>query len=196
MKKAGTCLLVFLCLTLFAACGQEPVAYTPLEQLPTDYTVEQAEVDGCVVHENSNIRSGQERWERFLKDVEKGKAATVRLADYYVLLDPSRYGAEYYKSIKDDYPKLYVKDLTYDGTQYTVRWFEEGTEYVRAYQYLMRYEGEAPGKSASFDSYLRYVLTNDSTVTWEEIFGGMVSSQFGAWIDHCEVYTELIGGEK
>lgn len=195
MKKRALVFAFVVCLALLTACGHETVAYVPLEQIPEGYTVEQAEAAGCVVHENSDIRSGQEHWDHFLKEVEKGKPVTVRIANYHVLLDPSRYGAEYYESIKDDYPLLYLTDITYDGTQYTVRWLEEGTEYVRTYQYLMRYEGEAPGENTSFDTYLRYVLTNDNTVTWEDIFGGMVSSYFGAWIDHYSAYTDLIGGE-
>lgn len=196
MKKAAVLLFFVLCLTLFTACGHETLVYTPLEQLPEDYTVEQAEEDGCVVHRNGDVHSGHEQWENFLKDVAKGKKASVRIANYYELLDPSRYGAEYYESIKDEYPKLYIEDLTYDGELYTVRWYEEGEEYVRTYRYLMRYEGAAEGKNASYDSYLRYVLTNDDTVTWEGIRFGMLSSQCGAWIDHHSLYVDLIGGDK
>ena len=179
---------------------QEPIVvwpkYTPLEQIPGDYTVDQAEADGCVVHANGDIRSGQEQWDGFLKAVDAGQKISVRLADYYELGDPSRYAADYYESIKDEYPKLFLADLTYDGAKYTVRSIEDGEEYVRTYQYLMRYEGEPESKNAAYDSYLRYVLTNDDSVTWEEIFSGVVSSQLGAYIDHYSVYTDYIGGEE
>ena len=60
----------------------------------------------------------------------------------------------------------------------------------------MRYEGKPESKTAAYDSFLRYVLTNDESVTWEEIFSGMVSSQFGAYIDHYSVYTDYIGGAE
>lgn len=196
MKKAAIFLAITFCIGLLSACGHETVTYVPLEQLPGDYTVEQAETDGCVVHKNGDIYSGQEQWERFLKDVAKGKEAAVRIANDYELLDPSRYGAEYYESIKDEYPKLYIEDLTYDGDLYTIRWYEGEEEYVLTYRYLMRYEEDAEGRNASYDSYIRYVLTNDNTVSWQDIARGMVSSYFGASIAHHSVYTDLIGGES
>ena len=195
MKRSALILAVILVLLLFAACGSEPAVYTALEDIPEDYTVEQAKADGCVVHENGDISSGQEYWEQFLKDANRGKEASVRLANYYELGDPSRYGAEYYESIKDEYPKLFLTDLTYDGTQYTVRSIEDGEEYVRTYRYLLRYEGEAETQYATYDSYIRYVLTNDETVTWEELRAGMLSSQFGAYIEHRTVYTDYIGAQ-
>jgi hypothetical protein len=123
--------------------------------------------------------------------VEAGQKISIRLADYYELGDPSRYAADYYESVKDEYPKLFLADLTYDGEKYTVRSIEDGKEYVRTYQYLMRYEGEPESKTASYDSYLRYVLTNDNTVTWEDLLWGLASSRFGDYIPHYSVYTNL-----
>lgn len=195
MRKCVLFSLLLLCVHLLAACGgagTDKAERVPLEELPKDYTLEQAKEDGCVVYEDGDITSGQAAWDAFAETVSTGTAASVRLGVYYTLGDPSRYDPEYYESIKDDYPVLYIEDLTYDGTAYTIRWFEKGGEIVKTYRHLMRYEGEPESPHANYDSYVRYVLTNDDSVTWEDIVWGMVSSRFGDYIDYHQVYVDLI----
>lgn len=195
MKRRVLFSLLFLCACLLTACGgadAKNAARVPLEELPGGYTVEQAKADGCVVHEGGDVTSGQEVWEAFAETVSAGKAASVRLASYYTLDDPSRYDPEYYESVKDRYPLLFIQDLTYDGAAYTLRWFEEDGEILETYQYLMRYEGEAESPHAAYGSYVRYVLTNDDSVTWEKLVWGMLSSRFGDYIPHHSAYTDLI----
>lgn len=185
--------LVSACTFTGACSTPAPSGLLPLQELPDDYSLEQARADGCVVYENGDITSGQELWDAFLDAaVQKRQPASIRLGFYYTLDDPSHYDPDYYEEIKDRYPVLYMQDLTYDGKVYTIRHFEDGEEIVRTYQYLMRYEGAAESPHASFQSYVRYVLTNDNAVTWQDLMRGMFSSQFGAYIDFKEVYSDLI----
>lgn len=185
-----TVLLVFLALVLSSCAANIKTEYVALEKLPDTYTYENAKEDGCVVFEDGDISFGQARWDVFASAVPTQKAS-VRLAYYYTLGDPSQYGEEYYESIKDEYPMLYVKDLSYDGEYYTLRWFEDGEEIVHKYKYMVRFEGEAETEYATYDRYVRYVLVNDSTLTWEDITHGMYSSQMGDYIAHHTVYTDL-----
>ena len=61
----------------------------------------------------------------------------------------------------------------------------------------MKFEGAAETKDAKFDSYIRYVLTNDNTLTWEDIVKSMLSSVWEEHnIEYCCVYTEYINMEK
>ena len=181
------------CVLLLAGCGRQQAApLPPLEELPADYSLEQAREDGCVVHEDGDIASGQEAWEDFLKASSAGKAAAVRLANYYTLDDPSRYDPEYYESIKDDYPLLYISDLSFDGKTYTVSSLESGERWERSFSYLKKYEDKAESPGALYDSYIRYVLVNDDSVTWEQLMHGALSSQFGAGIPFHSVYTDYI----
>lgn len=166
--------------------------YVPLEQLPEDYSLENAKADKCVVYENGDITHGQSIWNGFTTQARKGNAVTVRLAYYYTLDDSSHYSKEYYESIKDDYPVLYVKDLSFDGNKYRLEGFEDSKLYEKEYNYMMKYEGEPRSPSAVFSKYTRYVLVNDNTATWEDIEDGAVSSQSGAYIDNYPVYTDLI----
>lgn len=188
MKKY---IIFLLLLTLMLpSCTTIKTEYVSLEELPKDYTFEDAEEDGCVGFANGDIAFGKERWLEFANVVPKQKA-TVRLANYYELGDPSKYGEEYYESVKDEYPKLFVKELSWDGEYYTLHWFEGEKEYNYSYKYMLRFEGEAPTEHATYDRCVRYVLVNDNTVTWEELEWGLFSSQMGDYIPHTVVYTDF-----
>lgn len=190
MKKVVPIILAMIFAMTITGCGSKQNSEKiPLESLPADYSLEQAKEDGCVVYESSDITSGQEIWDKFIKAVNAGKEATVRLGFYYTL-DPSKCDPEYYESAKDDYPILFIRDLTFDGTSYTIRGYEDGKENVKTYKYLMKYEGQAETPDATYDSYVRYVLTNNDTVTWEQIVHGIFSSS-GDYINHYVVYTDL-----
>lgn len=185
-----------LCMAVLAACSANPASVrsqnlVSLDQLQNNYDLEQAKKDGCVVFENGDITSGQSTWDFYIKEIGENKSASVRLVYYYTLGDSSRYAPELYEEIKNDYPVLYVKDLTFDGVHYTIEGYEDNLLISKQYQYLMKYQGHPKSSTATFSDYLYYVLINDDTVTWEEIERGLYSSQFDAWIDHYRVYTDL-----
>lgn len=87
---------------------------------------------------------------------------------------------------------LYVQDLSFDGERYTLRGIDNRKEYSKQYQYLMKYEGPSETPYAEYKSYIRYVLTNDSTVSWEELQWSTYSSLYEDKIDYNTVYTDLI----
>lgn len=163
--------------------------YSPSKRSEPD-ALSQALEEGRVVHMDGYVENGKDTWQEFIKAATDKKAATVNLA-YYYTLDQKGCSEQYYEAHKEDYPVLYRKELIYDGSCYTLRWTEGNKEYVREYQYLMYYTGEAPAAKADYDTVARYVLTNDDKVSWEELQRGLFSSQLGAYIDHYTVYTEL-----
>ena len=61
---------------VFTAPDGEP--YAPLGELPRDYSIEQAELDGCVVFENLEIIAGQELYDQYIEKAESGEAAFMR----------------------------------------------------------------------------------------------------------------------
>lgn len=191
MKKYTVIILAVFTILTAVGCSQSS-DIVPLEELPADYSLEQAKADGCVTHENGDVSQGREVFEAFYDTTKSGKADAVRLAFYYTLDDPSRYDPDYYESIKEDYPILFIQDLSFDGKEYSIRWYEDGEEIIETYSVLMKYEGQAESPSASYKSYVRYVLTNDDTVTWQELVYGMVSSQSGDYIPHENVCMDLI----
>ncbi|MBQ8759572.1 MAG: hypothetical protein IJZ20_07750 [Clostridia bacterium] len=191
MKKLIFSLLI--CSVFISGCtDKSESAFTPLEELPSDYSLSDAKADGCVVFENSDITNGENFWDSFVEQTKRGDDAYVRYCNYYTIEDPSRYYPEYYEEIKDEYPKMYVHDLTFDGDKYTVRWFEDGTEITREYRYMLKFDEKPQSERATYTQCTRYVLVNDKDVTWDDIFRGMTSSVSCAFIDHLTVYHDYI----
>ena len=189
MKKILTLFLILSLALTMSACST--ASHRALDKLPADYSYEDAIADGCVLFKNGDVTNGESIWQEFLDTVDSGKNATVRLAYYYTIEDPSRYAPELYEEVKDDYPMLFIKDLTFDGSEYVTESYEDGKLITDTYKYLMKYEGAPRSETALYYSYLYYVLVNDNTLTWDEIERGMLSSQFGAYIPHDLVYSDL-----
>ena len=166
-------------------------AYIPYSEIPENYSLENAKKDNLVVFEDGDITSGQSVWDEFIENTERGKSCAVRLAFYYTFdgqgITPAY---EQYEEIKDDYPLLFIQDLTFNGKIYTLYSIEGEKEYRFNYKYLKRFVEASPREIVPYRETIRYVLVNDKEVTWEQIISGMISSRFGAWIDHKTVYTK------
>lgn len=192
MKKT---VFLIICLFILTSCSNNVKIlgdYVPYTEIPDNYLLEDAKSDNCVVFEDLDITSGQSVWDDFLLKAKDGTPGMVRLAFYYTLGEPSGYAPELYEEIKDEYPALYLQDLSFDGEKYTLFYIEEGKEYSFKYDFLKKFEGKSESNTAVYSDYTRYVLVNDSGITWEQIEEGMVSSQSDAWIDHKIVYSDLI----
>ena len=188
MKKRMFAALLFL--LLLSSCGVNPEPL-PFEELPEDYSLERAKDDGCLVTEDGAVTSGQEAWEEFLNAAEAGKAASVRLCSYYTLDDPSRYDPDYYESVKDDYPMMFLKDLSYGGERFTTLSYEEGQRHEETYSFLRRREQTAPSSGVKI---IQYIITDDAESSLEKIGSQLYSSSFSPedWIPFDIVYQEII----
>ncbi len=115
----------------------------------------------------------------------------MKIAHYHTL-ENINCSAEYYEVYKEDYPSLTEFELTYDGKTYTLSWNEYGTEYFREYQYLRKFEDTLKGYQSSKTpaAVTRYVLTNNNTASWDELWRSLASSQLGDFIDHYTIYSE------
>ena len=162
--------------------------FTALEELPKDYSLDDAKADGCVIFEDGDVTDGENFWDSFVEQSKTGKDAYVRYCHYYTMDDSS--------GDDSDPSEMYVFDLTYDGDAYTVRWFENDEEIIRKYEYLMKYEDVPESPTATYTSCTRYVLTHDNTVSWDDITHGIYSSQFGDYIDHLSVYNDYVYKEE
>lgn len=151
--------------------------YSPAKAVDPE-ALQRAKDAGFVVLEDGDPTHGQELWQTFYEASQQGTPASVTVAHYYTL-DPERCTEQYYEAYKEDYPRLYLYELSFDGETYRV----QTDDMDREYEYLMRYSETLTGKT-------EYVLTHDNRVTWEQLFQSVASSQFGAYIDHCTVYSE------
>ena len=136
-----------------------------LEELPELYSAEQAMIDGCFVSEDGHARDNQEAFHSFAQNAANGIPDFIRLFNCH-------YGEEY---------QWTAMDLRYDGDQFIL---QDSDTYT--FRYLKHFTGEKDRPDASYDSYEYYVLTNDNTVTWEDILNHRVDAE-----DHWTVYAEF-----
>jgi len=130
----------------------------PLEELPEKYGAEQAEIDGCVVMRDGDVSRNQEVWQAFLDAVNAGQEAFVRTAEYFY--DPERVQTT-----------RFIYDIRFDGNIYSVEGMLNGEKFRKEYTYLLTIMGEASNESQIYDSYIRFVLSNDLYERWEDISG-------------------------
>lgn len=176
-----------------------------IEYLPNsciaDGELEKAIESGFVIMENGNAAYGKDAWTDFYTKITAGEPASVRIGNYYTI-DREGAAEDYYEAVKADYPALYLKEVSFDGTQYYVSpLHRDGNDYIEycragydnpgsSWKYLMHFTGTPNSRTALITDYDRYVLVNDDTVSWENIERGMVSSTFGDYIPFDEVFCE------
>lgn len=188
------CYAAMLLVLILSGCGK---ATTPdecknLKDVVDNLSLEDAKHDGYVVIEDGSVTCGEDIWQNFVDLSAEKTPCKIRVVHHYTIGDPSHYDPTYYESIKDDYPKMYILELVYNGETFCVSHYEEEKLYQSEYKYLMRYEGKAETHDATYTSYVKYVLVNDDKVTWNDITHGMLSSQFGDYIPHSQIYTDLV----
>ena len=146
---------------------------------------------GYVVMEDGIATYGQEMWQEFYENTQKGQPASVSVAQYGTL-NPESCAPEYLEAYAQDYPYLNTFHLTFDGEIYTLSFRDQGTLHTRTYEYLMKYDSGAHSVISAVEPEARweYVLTHDDTVTLQQLWSGLTSSMLGAYIDHYSIYSE------
>ncbi len=193
-------ILLGAALLLLASCGRKadlPAAEPQADSLLTavcsaDEALALARQTGAVVMEGLKCTSGRDAWDAFCAKADRGEPASVLCVRYYTL-DPEGVSEELYEEEKDQYPKLFVQQLVFDGERYSVTSrasTEEEPESAETYPCLRHFTGKGPA-TALFTNYEYYVLTDEADVTWEEIERGMFSSQSGDWIRHFTVFSNI-----
>ena len=148
----------------------------PLDALPELYSGEQAMIDGCLVTRDGEVSENLAVLNDFVETTSKGEPGFIRIVNWY-------YGEESHYT---------AEDLTFDGSQYILEWIEDGRRQSRSYRYLKHFSGEKERENMAYDAYEHYVLVNDNSVTWQQIWEGLISSQYGASIDHWTICSDYI----
>ena len=146
---------------------------------------------GYVVMEDGVAAHGQDVWQSFYEDAQKGKEASVVVA-HYQTLDPERCDTAYFEAFHQDYPSLNLYHLNFDGSSYKLSFTDSGVEYIRNYEYLMKYEvsGTPLAGNTEHKRIVHYALTHDAAHTWGTLWGSLASSASPAAIDFYPIYAE------
>ena len=143
--------------------------------------LEDAISEGIYVQKQGQVYANRDAMTKFYENSLNGTAGSLIIGYYYEMSD--NVSQDYYMAYKDDYPVMYYALLSFDGTQFTivrVDKVESGYEIhqelgytapTTTWKYLMHYEGVPREGSvpSTITYYDRYVLTDDNTVTWNEI---------------------------
>jgi hypothetical protein len=174
------CFAATLLVVLLFGCDRAttPDEWKDLKYVTDNYSLEDAKHDGYVIEEGGSVTYGKDIWQDFVDLSAEKTPCKVRVVHCY-------------KS-----GEMYIQELVYNGETFRLSEYEKETLYQSEYKYLMRYEGEAETKYATYTSYVRYVLVNDDKVTWKDITRGIISSQSGNYIPHRTIYTDLAYKEE
>ena len=159
MKLLRT-IICFLFIIMLAGCDTTAIS-TPLDEIPDNYSIEDAKMEICLIIEDYDITYGEELLTDFMNNVRKNETASIRIVTSY-----------------PDDEKLYVSDLTYDKSKYTYDSNVDNDDYPKTYSYMI------VDKDSSSLADTLYVLVNDEDVTYHDIMNGMLSSQSNTLIEH------------
>ena len=142
----------------------EPI---PLTELPEKYSGEQAMIDGCFVATDGAARENKDLFHKFVQDSWQGTPGFIRIVDWH-------YGdTSYYVAY----------DLEYDGSMYTLTWYQDGQLRSREFPYIRYFFGENEEMS-----YEHYVLIHDEMID-RNIWGDMIASHESIYSDHMTVFS-------
>ena len=162
--------------------------YAP-PQRAEESALEAARAAGYVIEEDCILTDGQDAWNEFYEKTQRGEQASIHVA-HYLTLDPDRTVVTTYEAYKQDYPSLFVDELTYDGEKFILRTESK----VTVYEYLMRYDisGTPLAGHTEHKQVIHYVLAHDPSHTYEELFTSLTSSALDAMIPHYTICTEQV----
>ena len=178
--------------------GDSLLKYAPPLGVSED-EIEAVKRNGFVVSRGMEPPYARELMDEFLKKSEAGEPASVRIAKAYDL--SGNLSSELKKATKQDYPGLFLTELSFDGNTYTVSPINRiDDDYILAerkgidsskktWKYLKRLTDVPRGESALYKSAERYVLVNDDSITWDDLINGMISSRMEDYIPFEEVIT-------
>ena len=150
---------------------------------------------------NGSVESGREIWDAFFDRVNSGTPASVIIG--YCYTQNKNMSADLAVATESDYPSLFLKKLSYDGSQFIlepvhridgeyvvheIEGYDSPTEY---YKFLRHFEGEARFPFATYTYYDKFILTDNDTATLEEIEdSSLINYDDAIW------YTEVYGEYK
>ena len=158
----GRALAILLAILLLTGCVRRPVSftldangnYTGFDRVEEGYTRQAARLYGWVVLEDLAIQENGKVWQRFLQRAGEGKAAGVRVAEFF--------GEE-----------MCLIDVFFRDGQYRA-FFSDGFDMRdEPFPFLLTLSGETNGQPG-----YAVVLAGDDGLTYEQVMHKFFSSQY------------------
>ena len=164
-----------------------PEGMIPLKEIPSDYSAEQAEADGCYVEIHPKTGPLEELnryvWDNFIEESESGNPASIRKFTDYTA----------------NHGHFTVKDIEFDGTKYIVRHYVRSNDNIE-YESVKLYERIKDNAELKFPEYKNAKeAAADGCIVWDEnnnithgqeLFDAFISSaKNGKAAKYTKVYT-------
>lgn len=170
MKKIMLLLFTIVCIAgLLTACGAKSSNktmefaldadgnYTGFINIPTDYTIEDAQKDGYFVRQGLDVVANSDVWDNYIEAASRGNNTSIRIVGFF----------------EENINEPYFVDIFFnDGYYYLFDNTAESQE-KEPFLYLLELEGKAgiPEKDCG-----AVILTNDNTLTFDDVMTSMLSS--------------------
>ena len=131
-----------------------PTGPIPLENLPENYSAEEAMIDGCLVSRDGDAMDNIDAFIDFYEACYRGEPGFFRTLNY-------TYG---------DDPHFVVQDITFDGSKYLLSVMDSRDRWIRSaeYRHLKYFSVEEQSEDVPYDALECYMLVDDNNVKWEE----------------------------
>ena len=183
MRKIVVFLFAFFMLMPLASCSGKKLEKRFETMCSADEALELSRQTDTVIIEDLRCTSGKEVWSSFYNASSGGDKSSV-LCAYYYTLDQDNVSVELYEEEKDKYPVLFFSLIEYDGEKYSIKTRDSSLSELDSqdtYNCLLHFENE---------NYDIYILTDDPSLTLEEINRSEYSSNYNAFIKHTTVYSD------
>lgn len=171
MKKFIALVSLMLPLVLLAGCNEttkdvpapkftfdQTIQYTGFQTLPSIYTVEEATKDGYLVTKDLKIIANEDLWKDFVETSSKGKKTSIRLVKFFT---------------KESSNHPFYNDVFFEEDFYYSFDSSAPTQEKEPFLYLLELAGKT-GSPLVESGFI--VLTNDKTLTFDQVILNMISS--------------------
>ena len=133
--------------------------YAGFTTLPANYTIEDAQKDGCFVTQDLDVMANIDVWDNFVKTASKGNNASIRRVLFF----------------EEDSNSPYFNDLFFNEGHYYLFDSSSEDQEKHPFLYLLTLKGEfgIPLQDSGV-----VVLTDDKSLTFDDIMQSMLSSDF------------------
>ena len=152
-----------------------------------EFTLDELKNDGFVVIEDDDCCYGDDIWMNFVNQTEKNEKAAVWIC--YLTTGPGpnvklksiQPAEELIQATRDDFPKMQLMQVYFDGTQYIfspihkvngeyVIYYRDGYDMEEgSFKYMVHLVDETKSPEASYESLERYILSDEKNLTTEWI---------------------------
>lgn len=172
MKKATLLFFTLACIfCLLIACSSNKSyetiefsfdsngSYEGFTALPVNYTIENAEKDGCFVTQDIDVIANNDVWDYFMETASRGNNTGIRMVRFFT----------------EDSNSPYFNDLFFNEGYYYLFDSSSENQEKEPFLYLLTLKGKfgIPLQDSGV-----VVLTDDNTLTFDDIMKAMLSSDF------------------